>query len=137
MNKNYLMLLSIPTFEERLEYLKLDGRVGEDTFGFNRMFSQMFYKSPEWKQIRQKIVARDLGCDLGISDREIFGKILIHHINPITIDDISNSSDKLLNPNNLICVSNNTHQYIHYGIKRLEESLPPIRTRNDMCPWRK
>lgn len=137
MNKSYRTLLSIPTFEERLEYLKLNGRVGEDSFGPNRIFNQQFYQSREWKELRRKIVARDLGCDLGIFDREIFGKILIHHINPITITDISESSDKLLNPNNLICVSNETHQYIHYGITRPEEFLPPVRTKNDMCPWRK
>lgn len=136
MNKSYKELVWIPTFEERAEYLKLSGKVGEDTFGFDRIFNQMFYRSQEWQDIRSKVIARDLGCDLAIADREIFGKILVHHMNPIDVNDIRHSSDILLDPNYLICVSHETHNYIHYGRKRIEQTLPKERKPNDMCPWK-
>lgn len=132
----YSELCLLPTFEERIEYLKLSGRVGEDTFGFDRIFNQMFYKSDEWIAMRNKIIARDLGCDLGILDREILGKLLVHHMNPISVNDISSSSEFLLNPEYLITTSLDTHNYIHYGRTRIENMLPKERHPNDMCPWK-
>lgn len=134
--RTYSELIRLPTFEERYQYLKLGGIVGQDTFGFDRYLNQIFYKSDEWLSIRDKVIARDNGCDLGIPDREIYGKILIHHMNPITKDDILNRSDFLLNPEYLICTIKNTHDAIHYGN---EESLmkdPIQRSRNDTCPWK-
>lgn len=134
--KTYEELITFKTFEDRKGYLKLYGKVGKDTFGFDRVFNQRFYKSREWHDIRNEVITRDMGCDLGIYDREIFGKILIHHMNPISIDDILKSSNFLLEPNYLICVSHETHNYIHYGIKHPEQTLPKERYRNDMCPWK-
>lgn len=120
--KTYNELMSLQTFEDRYEYLRSTQKVGEDTFGSSRYLNQKFYKSAEWKQVRDKVIVRDNGCDLGIVDRPINGRILIHHIEPITEEDIVNFSDKLLDPDNLICVSNETHQAIHYGSMDL---LPP------------
>lgn len=137
MIKTYRELLTFPTFKERREYLKLSTKVGEDTFGFDRIFNQMFYRSRTWKDIRDEVITRDMGCDLGIRDREIFGKVLVHHMNPISIDDILQRSDALLNPDYLICVSHDTHNYIHYGQEHIEDSLPIERSKNDMCPWKK
>lgn len=138
--RTYSELISLSTFEERLEYLRIYGKVGEDTFGFDRYLNQMFYTSKEWRSIRKDIIARDMGCDLGILDLEISGTILIHHMNPITKDDILNKSKFLLNPEYLICTSYDTHQIIHYG-NRDPMSLqryngPIIRSKNDTCPWR-
>lgn len=136
MNKTYQEMLSFPTFKERREYLKLSSKVGIDTFGFDRIFNQMFYRSKTWKDIRNEVIARDMGCDLGIRDREIFGKILVHHMNPISMDDIVHSSEFLLNPNYLVCLSHDTHNYIHYGREHIEDFLPIERFKNDMCPWK-
>ena len=132
----YSELIVLPTFEERYEYLRLDGRVGEETFGFDRWLNQTFYKSEEWLSMRDKIIVRDNGCDLGIPGRDIYSRILIHHMNPITKEDILRRSDILLNPEYLICVTPNTHRAIHYGnsnllIKDLIERRP-----NDTCPWK-
>ena len=130
--------MSLPTFEERYRYLKLDGRVGEDTFGFDRYLNQQFYKSDEWRTLRDEIIIRDNGCDLGIEDREIKGqRILVHHMNPITKEDILNQSEYLTNPEYLICVTKNTHDAIHYGDESLLAIVPMERTRNDTCPWKK
>lgn len=137
MMKTYREMCSFSTYEERLEYLKLSSKVGKETFGFDRIFNQKFYRSKEWLSIRSYVITRDMGCDLGISDREIFGKIMIHHMNPITVDDILHSSDILLDPNFLICVSHDTHNYIHYGIVHPEQTLPKERSRNDTCPWKR
>jgi len=135
--KTYSELITLPTFEERYEYLRLDGIVGESTFGFDRYLNQLFYKSDEWKAIRRFVILRDNGCDLGISDREIHGRILIHHMNPITVDDILARSDFLLNPDYLICTIKRTHDAIHYGDAGLLLLDPIERSRNDTCPWRK
>lgn len=126
------------TFDERFNYLKLNGIVGEVTFDFNRYLNQTFYKSRIWiDEIRPKIITRDLGCDLGIPDAEIFGKIIIHHINPITVDDVINNTDLLTNPEYLICASDKTHRAIHYGdISLLTPMNPVIRYKNDTCPWK-
>lgn len=126
----------IKTFEERYQYLRLDGVIGEDTFGFDRYLNQIFYRSKRWKRVRDKVIVRDNGCDLGIEGHEIYGKVLIHHMNPITIRDIENESDFLLNPEYLICVTHNTHNAIHYGDEGLLMKGPIERTKNDMCPWR-
>ena len=126
----------LKTFEERYQYLRLDGVVGEDTFGFDRYLNQTFYRSQRWKKVRDQVIVRDNGCDLGIEGHEIYGKVLIHHMNPITILDIENESDFLLNPEYLICVTHNTHNAIHYGDEGLLMKGPIERTKNDMCPWR-
>lgn len=126
----------LETFEERYQYLRLDGVVGEDTFGFDRYLNQTFYRSQRWKRVRDQVIVRDNGCDLGIEGHEIYGKVLIHHMNPITIRDIENESDFLLNPEYLICVTHNTHNAIHYGDEGLLMKGPIERTKNDMCPWR-
>ena len=134
--KTYSELIEIPTFEERYKYLNLDGTVGEETFGFDRYINQEFYRSYEWCRIRDYVIIRDNGCDLAISDREIFGKILVHHMNPITIKDILNKSKFLLDPEYLICTSKNTHDAIHYGDSNLLITMPTERRKNDTCPWR-
>lgn len=134
--KSYHELLQFHTFEDRYNYLKLHGNVGEDTFGYNRMFNQQFYHSTEWRRTRNKIILRDNGCDLGMSDYEIFGRIYIHHINPVTLEDVEEMSERLFDPDNLICVSFDTHNAIHYAT---EQNLPKLsieRTAGDTCPWR-
>ena len=134
--KTYSELITIPTFEERFEYLKLDGQVGVETFGFNRYLNQAFYKSDEWLSIRDYVIARDNGCDLGMEGYEIYGRILIHHINPITKDDIIQRSRILLDPENLITTVKRTHDAIHYGDSNLLMRAPIERRKNDTCPWR-
>lgn len=134
--RTYSELITIPTFEERYKYLKIGGKVGEETFGFERYLNQEFYKSHEWQSIRRQVIVRDLGCDLGIKDREIHGKIIVHHMNPITIDDIIEASDFLLNPEYLICTLKSTHDAIHYGDENLLIKAPVERMKNDTCPWK-
>ena len=134
--KTYSELIKIPTFEERFEYLRLNGIVGKDTFGFDRYINQKFYRSAEWKRIRDQVIVRDNGCDLGIEDRMICGRILIHHMNPITDKDILNVTDLLLNPDYLICVSHITHNAIHYSDENLLIKSPIVRTKYDTCPWK-
>lgn len=136
--RTYFELMTLDTFEDRFLYLKLDGSIGQDTFGFDRYLNQLFYRSPEWKQIRKFIITRDMGCDLAIPDHEIINQqIIIHHMNPLTKEDIINKSDYLLNPEYLICTTKRTHNAIHYGDERLLDPIIPIvRTKNDQCPWR-
>ena len=136
MIRTYSELITLPTFEERYRYLRLGDRVGEETFGFDRYLNQIFYKSPEWRSLRDEIIFRDNGCDLAIDGREIYGKILIHHMNPIRSDDILNRSEYLLNPEYLICTVKNTHDAIHYSDESLLITNPIERTRNDTCPWK-
>lgn len=134
--RTYSELSTLQTWEERFEYLKLSGIVGEDTFGFDRYINQRFYKSKEWKDVRNKIIARDLGCDLGVPGCEImYDKILIHHMNPIEISDIIDATEYLLNPNYLITVSIDTHNAIHYG-KEMKPRVYEERHINDTCPWK-
>lgn len=133
----YKELKRLPTFEERFEYLKLNGIVGEETFGFDRYINQIFYKSKEWLSVRNRVITRDLGCDLGILDREIQDRILIHHMNPITKEDILERKEWILDPEYLICVSDNTHKAIHYGDTNLLVKDFTERCKNDTCPWRK
>ena len=137
MNKSYLELIQIPTFQERYKYLKIGGRIGEETFGFDRHLNQTLYRSPEWKRFRRQIIIRDKGCDLGCEGYELYDKILIHHINPITIDDVLNRASCIFDPNNVICTSLNTHNAIHYGDSELLVTEPIERTKNDTCPWKK
>lgn len=137
MIRTYSELITFPTFEERYRYLRLEGKVGEDTFGFDRWLNQSFYKDREWRAIRDKVIIRDNGCDLGIPDREIHSRIIVHHMNPITKDDILYRSAFLLNPEYLICTVKNTHDAIHYGDEGLLIKVPIERTRNDTCPWRR
>ena len=134
--KTYSELITIPTFEERFKYLKLDGQVGVETFGFNRYLNQAFYKSDEWLSIRDYVITRDNGCDLGMEGYEIYGRILIHHINPITKEDIIQRSRILLDPENLITTVKRTHDAIHYGDSNLLMRAPIERRKNDTCPWR-
>lgn len=135
--KTYTELTRYVSFADRFRYLQLHGNVGKETFGFDRWLNQNFYRSSEWKQIRNRVIVRDNGCDLGIEDRPIDGRVYIHHINPISKDDIVHASDYLLNPEFLICCSHNTHNAIHYGDENLLITEPIIRTPNDTCPWRK
>lgn len=134
--RRYSELASLPSFEDRFEYLKLRGIVGDETFGSARYANQMFYASQEWKQIRNDIIVRDEGCDLGVPGRLIRGRIIIHHINPITEDDLEHGDSYLLDPENLICTSFVTHQAIHYGDASLLFPDPIERYPNDTCPWK-
>lgn len=134
--RTYSELITIPTFEERYKYLRLDGSVGEQTFGFDRYINQVFYQSYEWKKVRDFIIIRDNGCDLGVDGHDIRGKILIHHMNPITINDIETNSEFLLNPEYLISTAHITHNAIHYGDERLLPKGPIERQQYDTCPWR-
>lgn len=136
--RTYSELIKLPTFEERYEYLRLDGRVGEDTFGYDRYLNQMLYKLPEWQAARNDIIIRDNGCDLGCPDHEIPDGVLIlvHHINPITKEDILRRNPCLFDPENLITTIKITHDAIHYGNSDSLQQVPTERTKNDMCPWR-
>ena len=135
--RTYSELIKLPTFKERFEYLKLGGVIGEETFGFDRYLNQVFYKSREWKKLRNDIIIRDNGCDLAMPDREIIDQtILIHHMYPITKEDILNMTEFVLNPEYLICTILNTHNAIHYGNSDLLYQEPIVRYKNDMCPWR-
>ena len=134
--RTYSELILLPTFEERFKYLQLNGRVGDDTFGFDRYINQNFYRSTEWKRIRDLIIMRDNGCDLALEGYEIYGRILIHHMNPITVKDVELSTEYLMNPEYLICVTHNTHNAIHYGDEKLITKGPVVRTKNDTCPWK-
>lgn len=135
--RSYKELSELATFAERLEYLWLSGSVGADTFGFDRQFNQIFYRSAEWKRTRDIVIARDMGCDLAIADMVIYGRILIHHMNPITMDDIREGRDSLLDPDNLICVSHDTHNMIHYGTADKKDILTAQRTPDDTILWKK
>ena len=134
--KTYSELIQYQTFEDRFKYLQLKGRVGKDTFGFDRYINQRFYRSIEWKRIRDQVILRDKGCDLGILGHEIYERVIIHHMNPISAKDISDATDYLLNPEYLICVSHLTHNAIHYGDESILVTTPIERRKNDTCPWR-
>lgn len=134
--KCYSELVCLSTFEARYEYLRLDGVVGKETFGFDRYMNQFFYKSPEWRRVRDLVISRDVGCDLGVAGREIFGRVIIHHMNPIRAEDIRNRSNLLLDPEYLITTIHDTHLAIHYGDEHLLLRAPVERRPNDTCPWR-
>lgn len=134
--RTYSELIKYPTFEDRFNYLKLNGVVGEDTFGFDRWLNQRFYNSKEWQNIRDFVIIRDGGCDLAMEGYEIRGKLYVHHMNPIEQTDIIHSTDILIDPEYLICVSHNTHNAIHYGDISLLVTDPVERRPNDTCPWK-
>ncbi len=136
MIRTYSDLSRLNTFEDRYQYLKLNGAVGEETFGFDRFINQNFYKSPEWKAVRDFVIVRDNGCDLGVEGYEIRGKIFIHHMNPILPKDIETRSEFLLDPEYLISTTHPTHNAIHYGDESLLIQIPIERSKNDTCPWR-
>lgn len=135
--KTYTELSRLSTFEERYRYLRITGRVGEETFGFDRYLNQVFYRSRQWKQVRDHVIVRDNGCDLGAEGYDIHGRIIIHHMNPITLKDIEHESEFLLDPEFLICTTHNTHNAIHYGDESLLITAPIERVKNDTCPWKR
>ena len=134
--KTYSELITLPTFEERFEYLKLGGKVGRETFGYDRYLNQMLYKLPEWLSVRDEVIVRDNGCDLGVLGREVYGRILVHHMNPITVEDILNRNPAIFDPEFLISTTKNTHDAIHYSDESLLVKDPIVRSKNDTCPWR-
>lgn len=136
MIRTYSELIKLPTFEERFRYLQLNGSVGKETFGYDRYLNQVLYKSKEWKSFRNEIILRDDGCDLAFSDRPLFDRIILHHLNPLTDKDILMRSPKIFDPENIVCTCLRTHNAIHYGDEsqitiRFEERKP-----NDTCPWK-
>lgn len=135
--RTYSELILLPTFEERFEYLKLDGSVAATTFGADRYINQLFYTSPEWKKVRRDIIIRDNGCLLGLEGYEIASGILIHHMNPVTLEQLINRDPKLLDPEYLICVDKLTHNAIHFGDISLLPKLPKERMLYDTCPWKR
>lgn len=137
MIRTFTELSKLQTFEERFQYLQLNGLVGKETFGFDRFINQDFYKSSEWKSVRDLVILRDNGCDLGAEGYDIYGKIFIHHMNPVKPKDIQTKSELLLNPEYLITTTHATHNAIHYGDETLLPKVPVERSRNDTCPWKK
>ena len=135
--RTYSELQHLPDFRDRFEYLRLDGQVGKETFGFERYLNQQFYHSREWKRIRDYVITRDLGRDLGVEGYEIHGRIYIHHMNPITSSDVRQGTSLLVDPEYLICVTMNTHTAIHYGDETLLITEPIERTPNDTSPWKR
>ena len=137
MIKTYSELIAFPTYEERFRYLQLKGAVGKDTFGYDRYLNQILYNSQEWKRFRDKIIIRDNGCDLACEGYDIHGRILVHHINPIRVDDVVNRNPIVFDSENVVCVTHNTHNAIHYGDESLLILAPVERTKNDTCPWKR
>ena len=135
--KTYSELITLPTFIERYNYLRIGGRVGEETFGFDRYLNQTLYRSIEWKRFRRDMIIRDCGLDMACEGYDIGGVIILHHIDPITEKDIIRRDPKIFDPENVVCVSLNTHNAIHYGDEDLLLVGPVIRTKNDTCPWKK
>lgn len=136
MTRNYTELCKLKTMRERFDYLQIGGKVGEETFGFDRWLNQIFYKLPEWLTVRNDVIVRDLGCDLGLTGYDIEGKIYVHHMNPFKKEDLLNDIQKLLDPEFLICTSKLTHDAIHYGNADLLPKDPVVRTPYDTCPWK-
>lgn len=134
--KSYSELITLPTFLERYRYLRIKSSVGVETFGYDRYLNQILYTTPEWRSFRDKIIVRDNGCDLGCEGFEVCIRLTIHHINPISVDDIVNRNPKVFDPENVICTSHNTHMAIHYGDENLLITGPTERTANDTCPWK-
>ena len=135
--KTYSELIALQTYEERFDYLQLNGVVGKETFGYDRYLHQILYRTAEWKRFRRDMILRDNGCDLGCEGYEIFGNILVHHINPITVEDVVNRNPCIFDPNNVICTSLNTHNAIHYGDETNLITEPVVRKPNDTCPWKR
>lgn len=137
MNRTYSELSSLQSFKERFDYLQLDGEVGKETFGFERYLNQKFYHSQEWRRVRDFVILRDNGCDLGIEGYDIFNRAVIHHMNPILTDDIIHCTDILLNPEYLITTTHDTHNAIHYGDESLLQKPLIERRPGDTCPWKR
>lgn len=135
--RTYSKLILLPTFEERFRYLKLGGIVGKETFGVDRYLNQVLYRSDEWKRVRRDVIIRDNGCDLGMDGFDVHGRIIVHHMNPITIEDIEQRREHIFDPEYLIATSHNTHNAIHYGDESLLILAPIERTKNDTCPWKR
>ena len=133
--RTYSELITLPTFKERFNYLRLDGRVGLETFGHDRYLNQILYNSPEWRNLRSRIVTRDCGRDLACEGYDIYGQVLVHHMNPITVKDILDRNPMVFDPENLITTVHNTHNAIHYGDESLLTTEPIIRYKDDTCPW--
>lgn len=133
--KHYSEMIRYDSFEDRFEYLCLDGRVGKDTFGFDRFLNQTFYRSKEWKDIRNHVITRDNGCDLGDIDRPIYDRILVHHMNPIALEDLETFNPAILDPEYLITISIDTHNAVHYGNKNNLTIMPPDRSPGDTRLW--
>ena len=136
MIRTYRECIQLSTFQERYRYLQIGGQVGKETFGFDRYLNQMLYRTSEWKHFRRDMIVRDNGCDLGCEGYEIYGNVLVHHINPITVEDVINRNPCIFDPNNVICTSLNTHNAIHYGDETLLITEPVVRKPNDTCPWK-
>lgn len=134
--KTYSELIRLEKYMDRYQYLMLSGRVGQETFGYERFLNQSLYKSYEWRSVRDEVIVRDHGCDLGMEGYEIYGSIIVHHMNPITMDDIQNRNEDIFNPEYLVSTSFSTHNAIHYGDELLLITEPIIRTKNDTCPWK-
>ena len=134
--KTYSELIRLEKYMDRYQYLMLSGRVGQETFGYERFLNQSLYKSYEWRLVRDEVIVRDHGCDLGMEGYEIYGSIIVHHMNPITMDDIQNRNEDIFNPEYLVSTSFSTHNAIHYGDEGLLITEPIIRTKNDTCPWK-
>ena len=135
--RRYSELIRFHTFEERFKYLMLKGQVGKETFGFDRYINQRFYHSEEWSQVKNRVIARDLGRDLGIEGYDIYGRIYVHHMNPILVRDIEECSEYLMDPEYLITTTFATHNAIHYGDESFVILSPKERSPNDMCPWKR
>lgn len=135
-NLKYSEVMKFNNFKDRFQYLKLSGVVGSQTFGYDRYLNQLLYQSTEWKTLRRDLIVRDMGCDLGVPGHEIYGMIVLHHINPITVDDILKGSSKILDPENLIITTHNTHMAIHYGDENLLLDGPVERTPGDTNLWK-
>lgn len=135
-NLKYSEVMKFNNFKDRFQYLKLSGVVGSETFGYDRYLNQLLYQSTEWKTLRRDLIVRDMGCDLGVPGHEIYGMIVLHHINPITVDDILKGSSKILDPENLIITTHNTHMAIHYGDENLLLDGPVERTPGDTNLWK-
>lgn len=134
-NRRYSELRCLETFDERFDYLRLGGSVGRSTFGFDRHLNQVFYTSREWRDIRQHVVIRDNGCDLGVEGYDIHTGLLVHHMNPMSADDILHREDWILDPEYLIATTHNTHNAIHYGTEGYDPNRVPMRTRGDTTLW--
>ena len=134
--RRYTELRRLTTFKDRFDYLRLAGIVGESTFGFDRRLNQLLYTSSKWRRLRRDIIIRDNGCDLGVEGYDLYNKIIVHHMNPLTLKDIEEVSDDIFNPEYLICVSQRTHNAIHYGDESLLPHGPVVRRPNDTCPWK-
>lgn len=134
--KSYSEMCSFSTFIERFNYLKLNGKVGIETFGFDRYLNQVLYCSQEWKRFRRQVIIRDNGCIFGLDGYNINGRLIVHHINPITLEQIEQRDPMIFSMENVVCVTHNIHEAIHYGDESLIPTDPIIRKPNDTCPWK-